>query len=104
MGLLSSKVPRSLEMKTKIFLGFELGDGLIIFFYLATSNLIFGQTSLKLPVVWIGTIALAATLYFVKRGKPDNYLQHAVQHFLAPGILSSGKPDTEVPPYKPLER
>ena len=41
MSLLTSKVPRSLESKTRLF-GFELGDLLLIFFYLASSNLVFG--------------------------------------------------------------
>ena len=99
MSLLVSKVPRSLEMKTKVALGFELGDVLLIFLYLAISNLIFGQTSLKFPVVWLGTLAIAFVLYFVKRGKPDQYLQHSVQHFIAPGVLSAGEPDGEPPHY-----
>src|ERR1035437_4049120 len=94
MTLLVSKVPRALEIKAKLF-GFELGDLLFIFFYLALSNLIFGQTRLKFPLVWLGTLALAGTLYFVKRGKPDNYLQHAGEHFRSPGVLSAGHPDVE---------
>ena len=45
MSLLTSKVPRALETKTKLF-GFELADVLIIFIYLAVTNLIFGGTIL----------------------------------------------------------
>jgi hypothetical protein len=101
MSLLVSKVPRALEIKARLF-GFELGDLLFIFLYLALSNLIFGQTRLKFPMVWIGTLALAGTLFFVKRGKPDNYLQHAGEHFWSPGVLSAGVPDVEYQPYLPF--
>jgi hypothetical protein len=101
MSLLVSKVPRALEIKARLF-GFELGDLLFIFLYLALSNLIFGQTRLKFPMVWIGTLALAGTLFFVKRGKPDNYLQHAGEHFWSPGVLSAGVPDIEYQPYLPF--
>ena len=102
MSLLVSKVPRALEIKARLF-GFELGDLLFIFLYLALNNLIFGQTRLKFPMVWIGTLALAGTLYFVKRGKPDNYLQHAGEHFWSPGVLSAGVPDVEYQPYQPFQ-
>ena len=100
MSLLVSKVPRALEMKTRLF-GFELGDLLFIFLYLTLSNLIFGQTRLKFPVVWLGTIGLALALHFMKRGKPDGYLQHAGEYYAAPGILSAGSPDLEYRPYQP---
>lgn len=102
MSLLVSKVPRALEIKARLF-GFELGDLLFIFLYLALSNLIFGQTRLKFPMVWIGTLALAGTLYFVKRGKPDGFLQHAGEHFWSPGVLSAGVPDVEYQPYPPFQ-
>jgi hypothetical protein len=103
MSLLVSKVPRALETKTRLF-GFELGDLLFVFLYLAVSNLIFGQTRLKLPMVWLGTLALAGTLYFVKRGKPDNYIQHTGEHFWSPGVLSAGAPDLEYQPYPQINR
>lgn len=102
MSLFTSKVPRSLETKTRLF-GFELGDLLFVFLYLALSNLVFGQTRLKFIFVWLGTVALAATLYFVKRGKPDNHIQHSGEHFWSPDILSSGSPDLEYRPYAPLK-
>jgi hypothetical protein len=98
MSLLTSKVPRSLETKTKLF-GFELGDLVLIFLYLALSNLVFGQTNLKLPLVWLGTLALGAVLYFTKRGKPDHHLEHLGEYLRAPGILSAGKADTKYQPY-----
>jgi hypothetical protein len=101
MSLLISKVPRSLESKTRLF-GFEIGDLLFVFLYLAFSNLIFGQTRLKFVFVWIGTAAIAGVLYFIKRDKPDNYLQHAGEHFFTSGILTAGSPDTTYQPYQPL--
>lgn len=96
--LLSSKVPRSLEKKTRLF-GFELADLLLIFLYLACTNLVFGQTKLKPLLVWGGTTAIAATLYFVKRGKPDGYLQHYGEFMTAPSVLSPSMPDLEYRPY-----
>ncbi len=98
--LLASKVPRALDAKTRLF-GFELGDLLLIFLYLAISNLLFGGTRLKFPVVWLGTLAIAGVLYFVKRNKPDNYLEHWGEFRRTPGILSAGSPDTEYQPYLP---
>ena len=74
-GLLSTKVARSLEMKTKLF-GFELPDLLLIFMNLAVTNLVFGSTSFRYLLVWGTTLLLASFLFFSKRGKPDNYLQH----------------------------
>lgn len=100
MSLLVSKVPRALETKARLF-GFELGDLLLVFLYLAVSNLLFGQTRLKFPLVWVGTAALGAGLHFVKRGKPDGYLQHAGEFHRSPGILSAGSPDLEYTPYLP---
>lgn len=102
MSLLVSKVPRSLETKARLF-GFELGDLLVIFLYLAVSNLLFGQTRLKLPLVWLGTVALAAGLYFLKKGKPDQHLQHYGEYLRTPGVLSAGAPDTQYQTYSPLK-
>jgi hypothetical protein len=96
--LLVSKVPRALDTKTRLF-GFELGDLLIIFLYLALSNLVFGGTRLKFPVVWLGTLAIAGVLFFVKRNKPDHYLEHWGEFRRTPGILSAGATDAEYQPY-----
>lgn len=96
--LFHSKVPRSLEKKARLF-GFELSDLLLVFLYLALSNLIFGQTKLKPLLVWGGTVAIAAVLYFVKRGKPDGYLQHYGEFMTAPSVLSPATPDLEYRPY-----
>lgn len=96
--LLNSKVPRSLEKKTRLF-GFELADLLIIFLYLALSNLVFGQTKLKPLMVWGGTIAIASSLYFFKRGKPDQYLQHYGEFLNSPSVLSAAVSDSDYRPY-----
>ena len=99
MNLLVSKVPRSLEAKTRLF-GFELGDLLFVFLYLSLSNLIFGATRFKFPIVWLGTLAVAGVLYFVKRDKPDGFIQHWGEHFFSAGIRSAGVPDVEFQSYK----
>lgn len=98
MSLYVSKVPRSLETKARLF-GFELADLLVVFLYLAISNLIFGATSLKLPLVWGGTLLLSTILFFVKRGKPDHYVQHLGEYGRTPAVLSAGAPDVDFVPY-----
>ncbi len=98
MNLLISKIPRSLESKTKL-LGFELADLLLIFLYLSISNFLFGQTSLKLPLVYIGTIAISLTLYLTKKGKPENYLQDKLSYILNPSIFSANLSDKQYKPY-----
>ncbi len=98
MSLLTSKTPRQLEGKLKL-LGFELIDLLLIFLYLSISNLLFGQTTLKFPIVYIGSITLAITLYFTKKGKPENYLQDKLQSLTNPSTYSANLPDTKYKPY-----
>lgn len=98
MLLLVSKVPRALETKTKLF-GFELGDLLLIFMYLSMSNLIFGSTNFKIPIVWGGSLVLALVLFFVKRNKPDGFLQHLGEFYRTPGILTANSSDTSYQPY-----
>ncbi|MDZ4660412.1 MAG: hypothetical protein SGJ18_02205 [Pseudomonadota bacterium] len=91
-GLLTTKVARALEMKTKLF-GFELPDLLIIFMNLAVTNLVFGTTSFRYPLVWGTTLILASFLYFSKRGKPDNYLQHLGEIIAQPSYKAAGRAD-----------
>ena len=98
MSFLISKTPRQLEGKLKL-LGFELIDLLLIFLYLSISNLLFGQTTLKMPIVYIGSITLAITLYFAKKGKPENYLQDKIQSLINPSTYSANLPDTKYQPY-----
>ncbi len=88
MPLLISSTPRTLENKLKL-LGFELLDLLLIFLYLSISNLLFGQTSLKVPLVWIGTLILTIILYFVKKDKPDGYLGDYLSSLVNPNIFSA---------------
>lgn len=90
--LLSTTVPRSLDMKTKLF-GLELTDVLIIFGNLSMTNLIFGATSLRIPIVWGSTVLLSGLLFFVKRGKPDGYLQHYGEYLTTPNYRAAGSPD-----------
>lgn len=97
-----SRVPRSLEKKARIF-GFELGDLLLIFLYLSISNLVFGTTKLKPMIVWGGTILIAGIIYFVKRGKPDGYLQHYGEFLTGPSVYSASQPDVEYRPYFAIE-
>ena len=96
--LLISKVPRALETKSKIF-GFELADVLILFLYLSLSNFVFGRTPFKFFFVWVGTIGLGFALYFLKKGKPENHLQHLGEFYRKPEILSASLPDLEYQPY-----
>lgn len=98
MNLLTSKVPRALETKTKLF-GFELSDLLIVFLYLSITNLAFGMTRLKGPIVWGGTLALSGVLYFLKRNKPENYLQEFGEFYRKPSIFTAGLSDSEYQPY-----
>lgn len=95
--LLTTKVPRALEMKSKLF-GYELPDLLVIFFNLAITNLIFGSTSFRYPLVWGTTLSLALFLYFAKRGKPENYLQHLGEYLASPTYRAAGSPDLKSKP------
>ena len=91
-GLITTRVPRALEMKSKLF-GYELPDLLLIFFNLAITNFIFGGTSFRYPLVWGTTLTLALFLYFAKKGRPDNYVQHLGEYLIRPAHFSAGKAD-----------
>ncbi len=93
-SLLTSTVPRSLDTKSKI-LGLELGDVLILLFNLSVENLIFGETSFRLPMVFGTSALLFGLLFFVKRGKPDGYLQHFFEHLVSPTVFSANTTDEE---------
>jgi hypothetical protein len=90
--LMTTKVPRALEMKSKLF-GFELPDLLLIFMNLAITNLVFGTTSFRYPLVWGTTLGLALVLFFAKRGRPDNFLQHLGEYISTPAYRAAGKAD-----------
>lgn len=93
-----TKVPRALEMKSKLF-GFELPDLLLIFMNLAVTNLIFGSTEFRYSLVWGSSIALASFLFFAKRGRPDGYLQDLIQFWIKPSYRSAAAHDRK---YKRL--
>lgn len=97
--LLDSRVPRALEMKTKLF-GFELPDLLLIFLNLSATNLIFGGSSFRYLLVWGTTLGLALFLFFAKRGKPDGYLQHLGEYLTKPSYRAAGRPDTKYRRFK----
>lgn len=93
-SLLITSVPRTLDTKNKI-LGFELSDVLVLLLNLSVQNLVFGSTSLKFPMVFGTSLFLGGVLFFFKRGKPDLYLQHYIEHLLAPTIRSANAPDEQ---------
>jgi hypothetical protein len=86
--LRSSAVSKCLDKRLLIF-GFEIPDLLLIFLSLSILNFIFGQTPLKIVLVWLPTLALSLTLYFGKKGKPENYLIHWFRFQIKPGIFSA---------------
>ena len=96
--LMVSRVPRSLETKTKLF-GFEIGDLLLIFMNLSVLNLVFGGSKLRYPLVWGTTVFLLVMIYFVKRGRPDNFIQHAVEHYTRYPVLFANLPDEKAKPF-----
>ena len=93
MSLRVTGVSQSLDRKLKMF-GFEVPDLLAIFISLSILNFVFGQTNMKLLFVWLPTLAIAAVLYFGKRGKPDNYLIHWLRFQVKPGVYSAFPPPT----------
>lgn len=99
-SLLISTVPRTLDTKSKIF-GLELSDVLLLLLNLSIQNLIFGSTSMKVPMVFGTSLVMAGLLFFVKRGKPDLYLQHLLQFLMAPTIKSANSTDQH---YKPFNK
>lgn len=98
-GLLTSSVPRTLETKNKI-LGLELSDVLLLILNLSIQNLVFGSTSLKIPMVFGTSLGLGLLLFFFKRGKPDNYIQHFTEHLVSPTVRSANSPDRQYRPFR----
>ncbi len=97
-SLLTSSVPRTLDTKSKI-LGLELTDVLLLLLNLSIQNLIFGSTSMKIPMVFGTSLVMAGLLFFVKRGKPDLYLQHLMQYLMSPTIRSANSIDRKYKPF-----
>lgn len=96
--LLTSTVPRTLDSKAKIF-GFELPDVVLLLLNLSVQNLVFGSTSLKVPMVFGTSIALALVLFVFKRGKPDHYLQHYVEYLMSPTVKPANATDSQYRPF-----
>ena len=90
--LLTSKVPRALETKTKLF-GFEIGDLLLVFINLSVLNLVFGSSRFRYPIVWGSTAVWLAVIYFVKRWRPDSFIQHSMEFYTQPPVLYANLPD-----------
>lgn len=104
MHLRTVPVSRCLDKRLKIF-GFEIPDVLLIFSTLSVLNFIFGAATLKIFLVWLPTVILAAVLYFGKRGKPENYLVHWVKFQSAPGVHSAfALPSRHISPPKTKKR
>ena len=101
-GLLTTKVPRALEMKSKLF-GFELPDLLLIFMNLAIMNLVFGASHFRYPLVWGTTLSLALFLFFAKRGRPDNFIQHLIEFYTKPSYMAAGSADLKYRRFKKVE-
>ena len=92
--LLTSSVPRTLETKNKI-LGLELSDVLILLLNLSIQNLIFGSTSMKIPMVFGTSLGLFLILFLFKKGKPDLFLQHYFEHMISPTVFSANANDSQ---------
>lgn len=97
-SLLTSIVPRTLETKSKI-LGLELSDVLLLLLNLSIQNLIFGSTNMKIPMVFGTSLIMAGILFFVKRGKPDLYLQHLMQFLISPTVRAANSTDPNYQPF-----
>jgi hypothetical protein len=97
--LLDSRVPRALEMKTKLF-GFELPDLLLIFLNLSIANLVFGASAFRPLLVWGTTLGLALFLFFAKRGRADGYLQHLGEFLTKPSYRAAGQADLKYRRFK----
>ncbi len=100
MEIKVTEVSRCLDKKMMV-MGFEVPDLLIIFLTMSILNFLFGTTDLKWLFVWLPSAALALTIKFSKRGKPDNYLIHWLRFQIKPGILSAfADPTNDINPPK----
>lgn len=104
MELKVTEVSRCLDKKMMI-MGFEVPDLLFIFLTMSILNFLFGTTNLKWLFVWLPSAAIALTIKFSKRGKPDNYLIHWLRFQIKPGVLTAfDDPTNDIPPPKLLKR
>jgi hypothetical protein len=92
------QVSKCLDKKLLMF-GYEIPDVLAIFLTLSILNFLFGETSMKLLMIWLPTVLLALVLRYGKRGKPDKYLVHWLRFQIRPGHYCAFKRATmDVPP------
>lgn len=89
MELETSRVHRNLDGKLKV-MGLEAPDLILVLLLAAIMNLLFGQTSFVLPLVFGLSSVLLAVLYIGKRGKPQDYLIHLIKYLANPGFYSAG--------------
>lgn len=94
MELRTTFVSKSLDRKIKI-MGFEVFDLLTIFMTISILNFLFGQMPYSFFLIWLPTIILALTLYYGKRGKPDNYLVHWLRYQFSPSKYSAFQEPSE---------
>lgn len=88
MGLKTSTVYRCLDKKTYVF-GFEVVDLFLVFAVLAFLNFILGHVPYKFLFTWGPTLSLAVFIKIIKRGKPENYLQHLIRFYFQPKTFSA---------------
>lgn len=89
LSLKESTIHRKLDAKFKIG-GMEAPDILGVLIFAAIMNLFFGRSSFAFIFVIVIPLILLVTLYFGKRGKPDNYLVHLAKYYLTKGYYSAG--------------
>lgn len=80
MGLKTSPVYRCLDKKSMVF-GFEIVDLFLVFTVLAFLNFLLGSIQYKFFFTWGPSLALALFIRIMKRGKPENYLQHLLKFY-----------------------
>lgn len=99
MDLRTTFVSKSLDRKIKI-MGFEVFDLLTIFMTISVLNFLFGGMSYQFLLIWLPTIILSLTLYYGKRGKPDNYLIHWLRYQFSPSKYSAFQEPTSWVAFK----
>ena len=90
MELHTSSIHRHLESELKI-MGIEAHDLLLILILASIMNLIFGQTSLNLIMVFGVPGLLSIVLVLGKRNKPDQFLVHWLKYQFRPGFYSASQ-------------
>ncbi len=85
----TSRVHRSLDSRIKI-LGMDAQDLILVLLFSAVMNMIFGQTILALPLVFILPIALAILLFVLRKSKSPDYLADMAKYLNSPGYFLSG--------------